>query len=72
VRRGDIIVRSWNRSVQAQHGGKNWGDITMVTGRNSRGQLMGANDHHQVIPADGGRYVNSFALRIKDSNSQYA
>jgi hypothetical protein len=70
LRRGDIIVRSWNSSVRSQHRGQNWGDITMVVGTNNRGQLIGANDHHQVIPADGGRYENSFALRLKDTNDQ--
>ncbi|HEY9717479.1 MAG TPA: hypothetical protein V6C69_08420 [Trichormus sp.] len=70
LRRGDIIVRSWNPSVQRQHGGQNWGDITMVVGANSRGQLIGANDHKQVIPSDGGRYENSFALRLRDSDDQ--
>ncbi len=60
---GDIIVRSWNQRVIAQNGGKNFGDIVIVTGRKG-GQLMGANDHHGSIPPDGGRYENSFALRL--------
>jgi hypothetical protein len=65
AREGDVIVRSWNRNVIAQHGGKNWGDIVVVTSRDSRGNLMGANDHHGRIPPDGGRYCNSYVLRCR-------
>ncbi len=60
---GDIIVRSWTPQVIARNGGRNWGDIVVVTGRRGN-QLMGANDHHGSIPPDGGRYTNSFALRL--------
>ncbi len=60
---GDIIVRSWSQQVIAQNRGKNLGDIVVVTGRRGN-QLMGANDHHGAIPPDGGRYTNSFALRL--------
>ncbi|MFN8549920.1 MAG: hypothetical protein U0103_00430 [Candidatus Obscuribacterales bacterium] len=45
AREGDVIVRSWNRNVIAQNRGRNWGDIVVVTSRDSRGNLMGANDH---------------------------
>ncbi|CAN5232017.1 hypothetical protein BH10CYA1_BH10CYA1_08160 [soil metagenome] len=65
AREGDIIVRSWNRGVINQHGGKNWGDIVVVTSKDGRGNLMGANDHHGRIPADGGRYCNSYVLRCR-------
>ncbi len=62
---GDIIVRSWNRDVINQHGGNNWGDIVVVTSRDSSGNLMGANDHHGVIPPDGDRYRDSYVLRLR-------
>ena len=65
AREGDIIVRSWNRSVIAQHGGKNWGDIVVVTAKDARGGLMGANDHTGRIAPDGGRYENSYVLRCR-------
>ncbi len=65
AREGDIIVRSWNRSVIAQHGGRNWGDIVVVTSKDARGNLMGANDHHGRIAPDGGRYENSYVLRCR-------
>jgi hypothetical protein len=65
AREGDVIVRSWNRSVIAQHGGKNWGDIVVVTSRDGHGNLMGANDHNGRIQPDGGRYCNSYVLRCR-------
>ena len=65
AREGDVIVRSWNRSVINQHGGRNWGDIVVVTSKDGRGNLMGANDHHGRIPPDGGRYCNSYVLRCR-------
>lgn len=65
AREGDVIVRSWNRSVIAQHGGRNSGDIVVVTGRDRSGNLTGANDHHGRIPPDGGRYCNSYVLRCR-------
>ncbi len=65
AREGDIIVRSWNRNVINQRGGKNWGDIVVVTSRDQRGNLMGANDHYGRIAPDGGRYTNSFVLRFR-------
>ncbi|RTL42650.1 MAG: LysM peptidoglycan-binding domain-containing protein [Candidatus Melainabacteria bacterium] len=65
AREGDVIVRSWNRNVIAQNRGRNWGDIVVVTSRDSRGNLMGANDHHGRIPPDGGRYTNSYVLRCR-------
>lgn len=65
AREGDVIVRSWNRNVIAQNGGRNHGDIVVVTGRDRRGNLMGANDHHGRIPPDGGRYCNSYVLRCR-------
>ncbi|CAN5249163.1 hypothetical protein BH10CYA1_BH10CYA1_09670 [soil metagenome] len=69
AREGDIVVRSWNRSVIAQHGGRNWGDIVVVTSRDAQGNLNGASDHLERIRPDGGRYENSYALRFKDSSS---
>lgn len=63
LRRGDIIVRAWNSDVRAQHGGANWGDVSVVSGRNSNGSIEIANDHHQELAADGGRYVESYVLR---------
>jgi hypothetical protein len=65
AREGDVIVRSWNRGVIAQHGGKNWGDIVVVTAKDGHGNLMGANDHHGRIQPDGGRYCNSYVLRCR-------
>jgi hypothetical protein len=66
AREGDIVVRSWNNNVIAQHGGRNHGDIVVVTGADKRGNLMGANDHHGRIAPDGGRYQNSYVLRFRD------
>jgi hypothetical protein len=64
AREGDIIVRNWNPQVQRQHGGANWGDVVVVTGRNRNGSLSGANDHIVgQIPPDGGRYQDSYVLR---------
>ncbi|HEY9684363.1 MAG TPA: LysM domain-containing protein [Drouetiella sp.] len=68
AREGDIVVRSWNRNVIAQHGGRNHGDIVVVTGADRRGNLMGANDHHGRIAPDGGRYQNSYVLRFRDNS----
>jgi hypothetical protein len=67
VQKGDVIVRNWNPTVIAQHNGQNWGDIVIVCGKNEQGQLIGANDHQDVIPEDGGRYTNSYALRAIQS-----
>lgn len=62
---GDIIVRNWSHAVQRANG-KNSGDVVVVTGRNSDGTLRGANDHIlDRIPQDGGRYMNSYVLRLK-------
>jgi hypothetical protein len=68
VQKGDVIVRNWNPTVIAQHNGQNWGDIVIVCGKNEQGQLIGANDHQDVIPEDGGRYTNSYALRAVQSS----
>jgi hypothetical protein len=66
ARPGDIIVRDWNTHVQRAKG-YNHGDIVVVTGKNSNGTLRGANDHHWAsIPPDGGRYKNSYVLRLVD------
>ncbi|CAN5722473.1 hypothetical protein BH10CYA1_BH10CYA1_48330 [soil metagenome] len=62
---GDIIVRSWNRDVIAQNGGRNYGDIVVVTGSDGQGNLKGANDHHGTILPDGGRYEGSYVLRLR-------
>jgi hypothetical protein len=64
LRKGDIVVRSWNSDVIAQHHGQNWGDVAVVTGRNSNGSVEIANDHTQALSADGGRFRNSYVLRL--------
>jgi len=67
LQRGDVVVRSWNRSVQAQHNGQNWGDVAVILGKDTNGAIRQANDHHQELSADGGRYQNSYVLRLRDS-----
>jgi hypothetical protein len=64
LRKGDIVVRSWNADVIAQHHGQNWGDVAVVTGRNSNGSVEIANDHTQTLSADGGRFRDSYVLRL--------
>jgi YD repeat-containing protein len=64
VQPGDVIVRNWSQSVIAHSNGHNWGDIVIVCGKDSQGQLLGANDHKDIIPQDGGRYTDSYALRV--------
>jgi hypothetical protein len=70
VGRGDLLVRDWSPAVRAQHGGKNYGDIAIIGGVDSRGRLIAHNDHHLTVAPDGGRYVNSYVLRLKDAKRQ--
>ncbi len=65
VGRGDLLVRDWSPAVRAQHGGRNYGDIAIIGGVDSHGRLIANNDHHLTVAPDGGRYVDSYVLRLK-------
>ncbi len=63
VQPGDYGFRHWSPSVVKSHGGIDKGDSFIVAGIGRRGELLGANDHHFVVPADGGRYRDTTFLR---------
>ena len=62
-RPGEYGYRHWNSQVTRAHGGVDKGDAFIVTGRDNNGHLIGANDHHFVVPPDGGRYRGLKFLR---------
>jgi hypothetical protein len=62
-RPGDYGYRHWNAQVTRAHGGVDKGDSFIVTGVDRNGRLTGANDHHFVVPPDGGRYRGLKFLR---------
>ena len=62
-RPGDYGYRHWNAQVTAAHAGVDKGDAFTVVGKNRAGQLIGANDHHFIVPPDGGRYRGLKFLR---------
>lgn len=62
-RPGDYGYRHWNAAVTRAHGGVDKGDAFIVVGQDSHGRLLGANDHHFVVPPDGGRYRGLKFLR---------
>ncbi len=63
VQPGDYGYRHWANSVVRKHGGVDKGDSFIVANVGRHGELMGANDHHFVVPADGGRYRDTTFLR---------
>ena len=60
---GDYAYRHWSSSVIKSHHGIDKGDAFIVAKVERNGVLIGANDHHFVVPADGGRYRDTTFLR---------
>lgn len=63
VRPGDYGYRHWKPSVISSHGGVDKGDAFIVTNIGRHRELIAANDHHFVVPGDGGRYRDTTFLR---------
>ena len=63
VKPGDYCYRHWSSRVIREHGGVDKGDAFIVSAVGRQGELYGANDHHFVVPGDGGRYRDTKFLR---------
>jgi hypothetical protein len=63
VKPGDYCYRHWTSRVIRAHGGVDEGDAFIVSAVGRRGELYGSNDHHFVVPGDGGRYRDTKFLR---------
>jgi hypothetical protein len=63
VQPGDYGYRHWSNSVKKAHHGVDKGDSFIVANVERNGTLIGANDHHFVVPGDGGRYRDTTFLR---------
>ena len=62
---GDLIVRSWSKETQAENGGNNWGDISVVTARNG-GSITQTNDLSYEFHHNNPRYGETVFLRHLD------
>lgn len=63
VQPGDYGYRHWSEWVKRAHGGVDKGDSFIVASIGRNGELVGANDHHFIVPEDGGRYRDTTFLR---------